>query len=188
MDGIVFLDRDGTINRDFGYVTTPERMELIPGAARALAELRGAGLTLAMVSNQSAVGRGMATVEAVDATNRKMQELLLAEDSRAHIDFVVYSTDHPDGASSRRKPGIEMFLEIQNQRPTPTECCWMIGDKWSDMEFGIRAGLPVAQCILVKTGSGSKTWESLSEDKRNSGVRTASDLLHASQMILEGLS
>jgi len=138
---IVFLDRDGTINVDHGYVFEKERLELIPGAATAIGDLKRAGFMIVVVSNQSAVGRGMATTEEVEQTNVELQRMLLEIDEDASLDVVLFCADHPDSATDRRKPGCGMLRELPSSMSFDPEVSWMIGDKVSDIEFGLNAGI-----------------------------------------------
>lgn len=151
---IALLDRDGTINIDHGYVVTADRVELCPGAAQAIGDLKRAGFVVVIVSNQSAVGRGWAAIEQVQDTNGYLQELLLRTDKDAVVDLVLFAADSPDDASDRRKPGIGMLRELCAHFAFDPARCWVIGDKPSDIEFGRRAGLAPGHCLLIGRSSG----------------------------------
>ena len=151
---IVFLDRDGTINVDSGYVSRPEDVVLIPGVSRAIGDLKRAGFLVVIVSNQSAVSRGFATTKEVDATNDELCRQLLAGDADARVDLIAYAVDHPDSPTPRRKPGIGMLEDVRAHWAFLPEECWMIGDKISDYQFGRNAGIPHAQCLFLRTGHG----------------------------------
>lgn len=179
MGSIVFLDRDGTINLDSGYVTSPERVKLIPNTADALAKIRQAGFSLVIVTNQSAIGRGMATVADVNATNQEVQRQLLAENPAAIIDQVLFSSSAPGQGDNRRKPGIGLLNELREDINLDPKYSWVVGDKLCDIEFGINASLPVSNCILVLTGEGKNHI-----NKLPTGARVADDLLDAAQLIL----
>ncbi len=178
---IIFLDRDGTINIDHGYVTSPERVELIKGAAEAIAAFKKAGYLVVIVTNQSAIGRGMATKEEVDATNEELCRQLQALNLNATIDLIVYSPDTPQNATDTRKPGIGLLREVKKHWNISLETSWMIGDKLSDINFGLNANIPHKQCALVLTGEGEK---SLQKWKGNNNLVTFKNLLEASQFIL----
>ncbi|MCB0323737.1 MAG: HAD-IIIA family hydrolase [Bdellovibrionales bacterium] len=182
---LIFLDRDGTINVDHGYVTQPQRVELIPGAAQALGDLTRGGYRLVVVSNQSAVGRGMATIADVDATNSRLQELLLQKDPDARLDLVLYATDHPGSAGDDRKPGTGLLRLLPREWGFQPRLAWMIGDKWSDIEFGHNAGLSAEQCLLVQTGEGQREWSTIPEERRHQQLHFA-DLRSAADFILSG--
>lgn len=147
---VVFLDRDGTINVDSGYVYDPENLVLIPGAGAALARLRGAGFRLVVVSNQSAIGRGMCAEAAVESTNARLRELLLEESADAVLDDIFYSPHHPDDPLSTRKPGLGMLPQITARYDFDPARSWMIGDKRTDIEFGLNLGLPAGHCVLLR--------------------------------------
>ena len=149
----VFLDRDGTINIDYGYVTEPEKIDLIDGAAQAIGELKRAGFTTIVASNQSAIGRGIATIEAVEACNSCVQNKLSQEDPDATLDLILYCGAHPDEGSPDRKPAAGMFSTAQGILPLEPENCWMVGDKQSDVGFGLTAGFPESQCLRLLSGS-----------------------------------
>lgn len=153
---IVFLDRDGTINVDYGYVTNPEQVELLPGAALAIARLKLAGFAIVIVTNQSAVGRGMATIEDVDNTNKYLQQLLLECNSNARIDIVCVAPDHPDHATTRRKPGVGMLDDVSRSYRFDISRCWVVGDKLTDVYFGKNAGIPPSQCLLITSEQESE--------------------------------
>jgi|GEM_PF-2678451 len=163
---IVFLDRDGTVNVDLGYVTRPEQVRLIEGAATAIGDLKRAGLIVVVVSNQSAIGRGLATEEDVEATNQELARQLAAGDKDAVLDMVLFAPDHPDSATQNRKPGNGMLSQVRQRWEIQPDKCWMIGDKISDLGFGRSAGFAQDHCLLVKTGEGEKTWSRMSEGEQ----------------------
>lgn len=149
---IVFLDRDGTINVDSGYVCDPDEVELLPGAADAIAQMRSKGFAIVVVSNQSAVGRGYASVEDVEATNARVQQMLYSQNPDAKIDLWCYAPDHPEQATAMRKPGIGMLGEVRKRFDFDVVNCWMVGDKSSDVEFGLNAGIPPEHCVFLYPG------------------------------------
>lgn len=150
---LVLLDRDGILNEDRAdYVKNPGELVVIPGVAAAVAHLNNAGLKIAIVSNQSAVGRGIITMAMLEAINDK----LLTELRRggARIDLLLVCTDAPENASPRRKPGPGMLREAMTHfRTTPSEAV-MIGDQLSDMRAAKAAG---CARFLVRTGKGAQT-------------------------------
>lgn len=176
----VFLDRDGTINVDTGYVTSPDRIELIPGAAQALGALARGGFRLVIVSNQSAVGRGKATAADVDATNQRLIALLAAEDPDAWPDLILYCPHAPDEQCGCRKPKIGLIESAALEYEPAVS--WMFGDKLSDIKFGLQLGLPLEQCILVLTGEGRQSLASVGADL--TGLRSAPDLGFGAALVL----
>lgn len=150
----VFLDRDGTINVDDGYMFDPDTLRLLPRAAAAVGALKSHGYKLAVISNQSAIARGYATVAQVDATNQQLLRLLQDSHSAATIDSIHYSPDAPEAATDLRKPGIGLLRDLPWDYDK--EASWMIGDKILDLEFGLNAGLKPEHCLLVRTGHGER--------------------------------
>ena len=177
----VFLDRDGTINIDSGYVTTPSQVELIPGAASALGTMARAGFHLVVVSNQSAVGRGMATAADVDATNKQLLSMLGSEDPDAPPELILYCPHRPDDSCRCRKPDTGL-VDNAGWNFDP-ERSWVFGDKLSDIRFGLNLGLPLAQCVLVLTGEGHKSRQAAQSELP--GLRTVADIV-AGSVLLKG--
>lgn len=144
----VFLDRDGTLIHDTGYVANPTDVHVYPGVAEALAALKAGGFATVIVTNQSGIGRGYFTEANYHAVHARMLELL----GPGLIDAAYYCADHPDTASERRKPGPGMLLEAAHDLGLDLARSWMIGDRAGDLEAGRRAG---CRSILVLTGEGS---------------------------------
>lgn len=152
----VFLDRDGTINIDSGYIRDPDDLHLIPGAAGAIRTLNEMGYLVIVVTNQSGVARGIYNADDVDKVNGRLLELLAAEG--AHVDKVYWSPYYVRGEVAPwniehedRKPGIGMFRRACRDFPISTGESWMVGDRMADLGFGRNAGL---KTILVETGDG----------------------------------
>lgn len=164
----IFLDRDGTIlkeiqiensNTVFGYLTKAEQVELIEGSAEAIGIARRLGYKIIIVSNQSAIARGMLTEETLEEINGRMYALLKKEDSSAIIDDFFYSPYHIEGKIEKftkhhesRKPEIGMLLDAQKKHNLDLSLSYMIGDSESDMAAGTKAG---CKNILVLTGYGN---------------------------------
>lgn len=142
----VFLDRDGTLNIDRAYLTRPEQMQLLPGAAVAVNRLRRAGFACVVVTNQSAIARGMMSEADLGLVHAEMHRQLAAEG--AALDGVYHSphrADHPD-----RKPAPGMLLKAAAELGLDLTASWMIGDSPRDVLAGHAAGC--RGCILVRTG------------------------------------
>lgn len=182
-----FLDRDGTITVERGYVTRPEDIVLIDGAADAIRALNKAGVLAVIISNQSGVARGLMTEDDMAAVHAATESLLAA--AEAKLDGAYYCPNHPEGTVERfardascRKPALGMLeaavrdLEIDVSRST------MVGDQVTDIEFANSAGLAA---VLVMTGKGeSHLQEALSRGLRvDAGVP---DLAAAVDWILRG--
>ena len=143
------MDRDGTINVDTGYMSNPEALELLPGAAGAIKELNSHGITVVVISNQSAVARGYATEEQVANVNKRLLELLDAED--AYLDDIFFCPHHPDDSCLCRKPATGLIDAAVKKHSLAAEGSYMVGDKRTDMELGRAVG---AITIMVRTGLG----------------------------------
>jgi D-glycero-D-manno-heptose 1,7-bisphosphate phosphatase len=153
---LVMLDRDGVLNEDRAdYVKNPGELVMIPGAARAVARLNEARIPVALVSNQSAVGRGLITAAALDRIQEHLVQSLSRE--RARLDAVFVCTDPPWAATDRRKPGPGMLREALARFRAPAAESVMIGDSLRDMEAAKTAG---TRRILVRTGQGATTQKS----------------------------
>lgn len=138
----VFLDRDGTIIFDAHYIRDPSQVKLLPLAAAALTGLRDAGFLLFLFTNQSGVGRGLFPLEAVHRCNQRMLELLDLGDTL--FTEVCIAPEAPDQPSVYRKPNPRFINECIDRHGIDRTQAWMIGDKLSDAETGINAGINAA--------------------------------------------
>jgi D-glycero-D-manno-heptose 1,7-bisphosphate phosphatase len=152
--GAVFLDRDGTVNEEVGYLSELSQLRLIPGAAEAIRRLNEAGLPVVLVTNQSGVARGYFPEAFVEETHRLLKKLLAGEGAR--LDAIYYCPHHPTAGDSRytaacncRKPATGLLDSAARDLKIDLHRSYMVGDKWSDVELGQRAG---ALSILVATG------------------------------------
>ena len=139
-----FFDRDGVINRDHGYVGSPERFDLIEGAARALRLCRDAGYLVFVITNQAGVAHGHYEEGDVQKLHDHMRALLAADG--AEIDDIRYCPHHPDAkrpayrrVCSCRKPGPGMILDLAKSWPIDLARSFLIGDRESDLEAAKRA-------------------------------------------------
>lgn len=143
----LFLDRDGVLNEDPGYVHRWEDFRWIPGAREAVAAFNRAGWWVFVVTNQSGVGRGYYAEDDVVALHAKMAEEL--EAAGAHIDAFYYCPHHPEAAVEAyrhpdppdRKPNPGMILRALREHPVDVARSLMVGDKQADMEAARRAGV-----------------------------------------------
>jgi histidinol-phosphate phosphatase family protein len=138
----VLLDRDGTLIVDVPYNGDPEQVRAIPGAREALERLRRAGVPLAMVSNQSGVGRGLIEEADVAAVNRRVEELL------GPLGPWLICPHTPDDGCECRKPGPGLVLQAAERLGVPAERCVLIGDIGADVDAARAAG---ARSVLVPT-------------------------------------
>lgn len=153
----VFLDRDGTITVERGYVTRPEDLALIDGAADAIRALNEAGVLAVVVSNQSGVARGLMSEEDLDRVHGGLERLLL--EGGARLDAAYYCPNYPEGADERytkdlscRKPATGMIERAVRERGIDLSASYVVGDSSTDVELSQRAGIPG---VLVMTGKGA---------------------------------
>jgi len=179
----VFLDRDGTINEDFGFVHRPEDLVLLPGALEALATLKRAGFLLIVVTNQSGVARGHFSEADVARFHAHMNAVLTA--GGAAIDAFYYCPYLPEAAvkayrqaSTQRKPDIGMFHAACRDFPIDVAASYMIGDRLSDVQFAARARL---RAILVRTGQGARDEAVMDATE----VTVVNDLAQAARRVLD---
>ena len=148
MKRAVFLDRDGVINRRAGkeaYVTRWEDFQFLPGVAEGIVALNRAGWSVIVVSNQRCVGRGLLSIEELEAIHRRMRtELLVAG---AKVDGIYYCPHEKEPACDCRKPAPGMLLTAANEHQVDLRSSWMIGDSETDVEAGKRAGCRTAQLV-----------------------------------------
>jgi D-glycero-D-manno-heptose 1,7-bisphosphate phosphatase len=150
---LILLDRDGVLNEDRpDHVKTPDELIMIPRAGEAVARLNQAGHKVALVSNQSGVGRGLYDEAMLARIQEKLAQGLRA--AGGHLDATFICPDAPWAASERRKPGAGMLGEAMSRfRAGPQETV-MIGDALRDLEAAAKAGV---RRILVRTGKGAAT-------------------------------
>ena len=182
----VFLDRDGTLNLEKGFLASQDGMELLPGVGAALKALRQAGYCLVVVTNQPVIARGEASENDVAAIHRRLQWELGKEG--AYLDAIYLCPHHPDKgfagerpelkiACHCRKPGIAMVEQACRELTLNAAASWMIGDQTRDIEMARRAGL---RSILVRTGTGGR-------DGRYTAVpdMVADDIAAAARLLLD---
>jgi heptosyltransferase-2 len=134
----IFLDRDGTLNPDPGYIGSPDRFELFPGVAAALARLTRAGARLVVVTNQSGVGRGLFSSGDLDAIHTKLRRLL--HDAGVSLDAIYVCPHHPDDRCGCRKPETGMIDRAVRELGIDLSRSYLIGDHAKDMELAKRVG------------------------------------------------
>lgn len=157
--GAVFLDRDGTINEDTGYVSDPEDLVLLAGAPEAIKRLNQEGIKVIVVSNQSGVGRGYFTESDVRAVNERLEKLLLLDGAR--LDGIYYCPHRPDEGCPCRKPEVGLIERAAVEHGIDPERSFVVGDKTDDVYMAKRAG---AKAVLVLTGKGAEEKERLDKD------------------------
>jgi histidinol-phosphate phosphatase family protein len=149
----VFLDRDGTINFDPGYISSPEQLVLLAGVGEALRSLQSAGYKLIVITNQSGVARGLIPAGKLDEIHARMNDLL--KPHAVAIDEFFSCLHHPDDGCECRKPRPRMIQEAASKHGIDLKASVMVGDRFTDVEAGRNAG--VGRLCLVRTGLGSRT-------------------------------
>lgn len=147
----VLLDRDGTINEECTYLSDPEQVKLITGAAEALRELQQMGLGLVVVTNQSAVSRGLFDEARLRLIHQRLCDLLEAEG--VHLDGIFFCPHQPDDNCSCRKPGAGLVEKAAAELGFDPRVGFVIGDKPCDIDMGRNVG---ARTLLVRTGYGAQ--------------------------------
>jgi len=176
----VLLDRDGVINFDSpNYILTAEQWLPIPGSLKAIARLTGAGIAVAIVSNQSALGRGMINQDSFNAIHAKM--MLAIEQAGGFISHVAYCPHAPDAGCACRKPKPDMLEDSLAACKVGADATVMIGDSVRDMQAADAAGVPG---ILVQSGYGDAKSTMQTTQQFMPSVRVFDDLAAAVDAIL----
>ncbi|MFZ9595185.1 MAG: D-glycero-alpha-D-manno-heptose-1,7-bisphosphate 7-phosphatase [Bdellovibrionia bacterium] len=154
----IFLDRDGTLNWDPGYLSHPDQLVLLPEVGEALGSLKKAGFLLVVISNQSGVGRGLIPVSAIDLIHQKLDRLLAP--FSASIDHYGLCFHTPWDECECRKPKPKLILDAAKQLQISLKHSYLIGDRRTDLLAGAHAGCRAQ--LLVRTGDGRKTESEIS--------------------------
>ena len=149
----VFLDRDGTINYDSGYLSDPAALKLLPGAASAIARLNAKGVKTIVVSNQSGVGQGLYTESTLTTIHNRLCDLLRM-DAGATLDGDYYCSHHPDDKCQCRKPHPGMVIRASKDLNVDLARSYVIGDKATDIILAANAGM---KGLLVLSGHDPDT-------------------------------
>jgi len=147
----VFLDRDGTLNHDPGYLSDPNELRLISGVPDALRLLKDAGFLLVVVSNQSGVGRGLIPPDSLARVHARMNALLI-ESGGPPLDCFEVCIHRPEEGCICRKPSPELLRRAAASLKINLGASYMVGDRRIDLEAGRAAGCRGS--LLVRTGSG----------------------------------
>jgi heptosyltransferase-2 len=143
----IFLDRDGTLNHNPGYLRSASELKLLPGVAVGLARLKAAGARLVVITNQSGVGRGLLTLKDLESIHARLQGLL--EEKGAVLDAIYFCPHHPDDGCRCRKPGRGMVDRAVTENQLDLRRSYVIGDRVHDVQLAREIG---AKAILVTTG------------------------------------
>ncbi len=187
LKGGVFLDRDGTINEEVGYLDDPGRLALLPGAAQAIRRINEKQIPVVVITNQSGIARGYFEEAAVEAIHDRLRERLKSEG--AHLDGIYLCPHHPEGVIPEftrkcpcRKPGTALVDQAAAELDLDLSASFMIGDHLKDMELALAAGMTA---VMVRTGHGREQWAQADDDLRRRVAHVAEDLAGAVEWILK---
>jgi D-glycero-D-manno-heptose 1,7-bisphosphate phosphatase len=183
----VFLDRDGTVTEEVGYVNHPSRLNLLPAAAEGIAALNRAGVPVLLATNQAGVARGYFTEDLITVCLDRLRDLLAAEG--AHLDAMYYCPHHPTAgeapyrqACGCRKPKTGMLERGAAEFGLDLSRSYVVGDKISDVAFAHAAG---CKGVMVLTGYGLGEMVYQRQDWTEEPDFIAEDLASAARWILE---
>jgi D-glycero-D-manno-heptose 1,7-bisphosphate phosphatase len=185
----VFLDRDGVINEEVGYLDRLDKLKIIPAAYKAVRLINENGMKAVVISNQAGVAKGLFTEEFVIKTNDYLKNILSQQG--ACIDNFYYCPHHPTEGTETyrqtcdcRKPAPGMLLQAAQDLNIDLKKSYFVGDRFHDMEAAKKAGV---KGILVKTGYGSELLQDDGPDKATPESKPdfiAADILEAVKWIL----
>jgi len=178
----VFLDRDGTIIEDTGYISTPAQIKFIPGSIAAIKKLNQAGYKVIVITNQSGVARGLFSEDMLQTIDKVVHRQIL--NGHAQVDGFYYCPHHPEHGvypykqkCDCRKPEIGLIKKAVKEHQIELDGSWLVGDHSCDIAAGQKAGV---QTVFVLTGHGAKERENLPAKPGH----TAADLAAAVKYIL----
>lgn len=185
----LFLDRDGTICEEVGYLSSPEQIRLLPGAADAIRLANSRGIKAVVITNQSGIARGYFTEEKLREIHQELHRQLEAE--RAFLDQIYFCPHHPTEGKDPyrrscdcRKPASGMILRAASEIGIDLERSYCVGDRYADIECGIRVG---TKGVLVLTGYGTEEWASGHGTQWRRPSFVAAGLREAAEWIFEDL-
>ncbi len=165
----MFLDRDGVIVREVDYLSRISQLTVLPGAARAIKDLRAAGFKVVVVTNQSGVARGFFSLAQLGRIHRELKKRLAK--SGAKWDALYFSPHHPDSGHPMRKPGSGMLLAAKRRFGLDLKASYFVGDTTTDIKTACNAG---CTSILVRTGyAGRDRRYNVKPDRRCNNLAAA---------------
>jgi D-glycero-D-manno-heptose 1,7-bisphosphate phosphatase len=182
----VFIDRDGTISEEVGYINHPSRFRLFPYAARAIKLLNDQGWLAIIITNQAGVARGYFSESMIETVHDNLRKEL--SDEGARVDAIYYCAHHPTVGEAPyrqecdcRKPKPGLITRATKDLDVALEQSWMIGDRYGDVELARNAGVRSA---LVLSGYGRGEWENQRPLWKHQPDLVAENLLEAVESIL----
>ncbi|HEY6231330.1 MAG TPA: D-glycero-beta-D-manno-heptose 1,7-bisphosphate 7-phosphatase, partial [Pyrinomonadaceae bacterium] len=182
----VFMDRDGTISEEVGYINHPSRFRLFPYAIDAIRHLNQNGWLAIVVTNQAGVARGYFSEQMVETVHADMTRQVL--DGGGHLDAIYYCAHHPSVGEPPyridcdcRKPKPGLIMRATEDFDIDLQQSWMVGDRYSDIELAHNAGV---KSMLVLSGYGRGEWEHQRASWAQQPDAVAEDLLEAVRAIV----
>lgn len=176
----IFLDRDGTLNEDIGYVSKLENFRLIPGIKPALRLLKDMGFKLFVVTNQSGVGRGIIPVRNLETLHQKMVEEFRQDG--IELDGISYCPHRPEEKCACRKPLPKMVKDLARKKEVDLKHSYIVGDKISDVLTGKNAG---CKSVLLLSDDNEAINLDEEDEEWPSPDYVAESLSHAAEWILK---
>lgn len=183
----VFLDRDGTINEEMGYINHPDRFRLLPGVIEAIRLLNRNDFITIIVTNQAGIARGYFTEEMLKKIHNNLRSQL--QDSGVFIDAIYYCPHHPDVGKEPyryrcncRKPLPGMIEKACKDFPVDLNCSYLVGDRYKDMIFAKRFSLT---SVMVLTGYGQGEYQYQRESWKVQPDYIAGNLFEAVRWIIK---
>ena len=190
MQAAVFLDRDGTINEQMGYINHISRFVMLPRAAAGIRLLNEQGIAVVVVSNQSGLARGYFPESLIAEVHARMNEALA--EAGAHVDGIYVCPHHPEAKEKRfrlncdcRKPKPGLFLQAATDLGLDLDRSYVVGDRWSDLKA---AAAVQAKGVLVLTGYGRGDYEYIGPGQPVQPAYVAEDLYAAVQWIVRDMA
>jgi D-glycero-D-manno-heptose 1,7-bisphosphate phosphatase len=185
----VFLDRDGTINEQMGYINHLSRFHLLPGVAAAIRQLNERQIPVLVITNQSGLARGYFPPSLLAKVHELLVEQLANEDAR--VDGIYVCPHHPEAKREEyrldcdcRKPKIGLFSTAAAEHDIDLTASFVVGDRWSDLKAAAACG---ATSVLVLTGYGRGDLEYIGPDQKLQPDHVAEDLQEAVTWIIDQL-
>ena len=186
MRAAVFLDRDGTINEQMGYINHIDRFQMLPEVAPAIRTLNEAKVPVVVVTNQSGLARGYFPPELLTVVHEKMVAALAEEG--AHVDGIYVCPHHPEAKEEQyrqtcmcRKPKTGLFEQAARELEIDLEKSYVVGDRWSDLKAAVNCR---AVPVLVLTGYGKGDYEYIGPQQEVQPTFVARNLQEAVEWIL----
>jgi D-glycero-D-manno-heptose 1,7-bisphosphate phosphatase len=181
MKPAVFIDRDGTISEEVGYINHVSRFRIFPYSAAAIKHLNDAGWRAILVTNQAGVARGYFSEDMIHAVHDRLQ--LDLQSGGARLDAIYYCSHHPSVGEPPyrcdcdcRKPKPGLILRAAKELDIDLSKSWMVGDRYSDVELARNAGV---QSAFVLSGYGRGEWEHQRKGWQSNPDLVAETLLEA---------